>query len=290
MTVQSYVKVHSITDAFSELQKDGLRRIIVGGTDLLIKGHNQRIEPFNAIDIGDVPELAGITETQTGVRIGAVTKLADIASSQSLKGALQVLSQGAVLVGSPQIRNMASLGGNLCNAAPSADTAAPLIALNASVEILSPNNNRTIPLETFFTGPGATVLAKNEILAAVHIPYSAPGSVGLYIKHTPRRAMDLAIVGIAVVLWHKGGKLQARIALSAVAPTPLRARLAEVYLEDKNTLNSESIATAAQITSTEITPISDIRSTTSYRIQMVRTLTARALTALSAELGGWEGE
>ena len=102
--------------------------------------------------------------------------------------------------------------------------------------------------------------------------------------------MDLAIAGIAVVLWLKDGKLQARIALGAVAPTPLRARLAEVYLEDKNTLNSESIATAAQITSTEITPISDIRSTTSYRIQMVRTLTARALTALSAELGGWEGE
>jgi CO/xanthine dehydrogenase FAD-binding subunit len=289
MTVQSYVKVHSLTEAFSELQKTGRPRLIVGGTDLLIKTHNQRIEAFDAIDIGDVAELAGISETNTGVRIGAVTKLADVASSQTLKGALQVLAQGAVLVGSPQIRNMASLGGNLCNAAPSADTSSPLLALDASVEILSPRGNRMVSIETFFTGPGTTVLEKDEILAAVHIPFPAPGAVGKYVKHTPRRAMDLAIAGIAVVLWLIDGKLHTRIALGAVAPTPMRAHQAEAYLEEKNTLDLESIIKASQIAASEISPISDIRSTSGYRTQMVRTHTARALTELCTELD-WEGE
>jgi CO/xanthine dehydrogenase FAD-binding subunit len=286
MTVQSYVKVHSIRDALCELQKAGRQVLIVGGTDLLIKVHKSHLEPFNAVDIGDVAELEGITETQTGIRIGSVTRLADIASSQLLPGALQILAQGAILIGSPQIRNMGSLGGNLCNASPSADTSAPLLALNASVEILSPGEKRVLSLDAFFTGPGTTVLAKDEILVSVQIPHPAPGAVGQYIKHSPRRAMDLAIVGIAVVGWHTDGKLQVRIALSAAAPRALRARETEAYLQGKNSLELEAITSAARIASSEISPISDIRSSGSYRTQMVRTLTARALTALSIELGG----
>lgn len=284
MTIQSYVKVQTVADALAELQKGGRRRLIVGGTDLLIKVHNQRVDAFDAVDIGDVAELTGITQSPAGVRIGAVTRLADVAASPLLTGALKVLAQGAVVVGSPQIRNMGSLGGNLCNAAPSADTAAPLLALDAEVELVSPRGTRRLPLAGFFTGPGATVLAKDELLAAVHISHPAAGAAGQYIKHSPRRAMDLAIAGIAVVVWRAEGRLHARIALGAVAPTPLRARQAEAYLELHNTLNAENIAEAARIAATEISPISDVRSTARYRSQMVRTLTARALTALSAQL------
>ena len=178
---------------------------------------------------------------------------------------------------SSQVRNLGTVGGNLCNAAPSADTAPALIAMGAKLKLVSPGSERTIPVEQFFTGPSQTVLGRGEILIEIQIPDSSLCTSGVYIKHTIRQAMDLAIVGVAVAITMRDGICQeALIALGAVAPTPIRAVGAEGMLLGKSKDDSVFRAVAREA-ARECQPITDIRSSAEYRREMVEVLTRRAL-------------
>lgn len=270
-----YQRANTITEA-CELLESPSTRVIAGGTDLLLRV-GRMVGPVTLVDINPVQELMGIQQTSDGIRIGAMTHLAEIARAEVFQQpAYQALVQGAIQVGSPQIRNLASIGGNLCNAAPSADTAAPLLALEGLAEITSRKGSRTVPLTDFFVGPGKTVLAQGELLTSIFIPTPAVGTTSVYFKHSPRRAMDLAFVGVAVVL-KSLEQQQVSIALGAVAPTPIRMDAAEELIRNADSVNLDILEKAASLCMQAAKPIDDVRSTAAYRRDMVKVLTLRAL-------------
>jgi CO/xanthine dehydrogenase FAD-binding subunit len=185
-----------------------------------------------------------------------------------------------------QIRNLATLGGNLCNAAPSADMAPPLLALDAEAVIAGPRGERRVPITDFFSGVRRTVLSPDEILLEIVIPAPGPRSGGHYLRHTPRRELDIAVVGVASQLTLSNGVCsKARIALAAVAPVPLRAREAEQLLEGKP-VTPEGIERAAEMAVGAARPISDQRGSADYRLHLVRVLTRRTLRTALARAGG----
>lgn len=278
--IDNYVRAKTIDDVFQLLERKTTSEVkfLCGGTDLFLKLRRGETPYVSLIDISGIPELIGIDADQDGIRIGAATKLSDVARSEALTGALSILAYAASQVGSVQIRNLASIGGNICNAAPSADTATPLVALDAEVEILSPSDKRRLAATAFFKGPGQTALEPHELLSAIWIPKPPPKSAGVYIKHCVRGAMELALVGVAVLLWKKDDGFDGRITLGAVAPTPIRARQAEARLRGLRKLSEESLEAVAQIAAEEIKPISDVRASAGYRKDMTYQLTKRALT------------
>jgi len=183
------------------------------------------------------------------------------------------------VVGSRQTANMATVGGNLCNAAPSADTAPPLLVLGAKARILGPRGERLLPLEEFFLGPGRTVLEHGEVLVEVLLPPPLPRSASAYRRHTPRQCMDIAVVGVAafLALDEAGEKIaEARIALGAVAPTPIRAHRAEALLVGRPA-SPEVLGEAALMAREEASPISDVRGSAQFRRYLVGVMTEAVL-------------
>jgi len=175
------------------------------------------------------------------------------------------------------VRNLATVGGNLCNAAPSADMAPPLLALDAEAVIAGRRGRRAVPLAEFFLGVRRTVLAPDELLVDIRVPRPGPRSGGSYLRHTPRRELDIAVVGVASQLTLADGRCaKARIALAAVAPTPLRAREAEQALEGRP-ISPEALAGAATLATEAVRPISDQRGSAEFRRHLVRVLTRRTL-------------
>jgi aerobic carbon-monoxide dehydrogenase medium subunit len=188
------------------------------------------------------------------------------------------ISESGALVGSIQVRNLATLGGNLCNAAPSADMAPPLLSLEAEAVITGPKGQRRVPIASFFTGVRRTVLGPEELLVELFVPAPGPRSGGSYIRHTPRRELDIAVVGVASQITLQNGKCaKARISLAAVAPTPVRATAAEQALEGQ-ALSPAAIEQAAELAVGAAQPISDQRGSADFRRHLVRTLTRRTLT------------
>lgn len=279
----AYLQPASIEEALSALASLGEgAHLLAGGTDLLVRMKRNITVPTHVINLKKIPDLNVIRADGAAavLRLGALTTLGEIESSPVVKEHCPVLAATAGKMASAQVRNLATVGGNLCNASPAADTAPPLLALDAAARILSPRGERMLPLSAFFTGPGQTALARDEILAEVLVPLPAPGTVAAYLKHGIRRAMDIAIVGVAVCLRTGPGNPpraeHVRIALGAVAPTPIRAYAAERVLAEKG-LGEDAINEAARTASLETRPISDIRSSAEYRTEMVRVLTRRAI-------------
>ena len=261
-------------------------RFLAGGTDLVIAMKEKGLAPKYVVDLKRIPGLTGIRENgDGGITLGALTTLYTIETSALIKKKYPFLAQSAAEVGSIQIRNRATIGGNMANATPSADTAPALIALNAAAKIASASGERTVKLEDFFTGPGQNVMNPDEILTEITIPKTASNLVGEYIKFSPREMMDLAYVGVAVAYNLGAGDKKCagvRIVLGAVAPTPLRARRAEAALEGQ--MLSEALAEkVGQIAAEEAKPISDVRSSADYRRAIVGAMTKRAL--LNAAVG-----
>lgn len=255
-------------------------RFLAGGTDLVIAMKEKGLLPKYIVDLKRVPGLGGIRENNDGsITLGALTTMYEIEKSPLIKQRYPFLAQSAAEVGSIQIRNRATIGGNMANATPSADTAPALIALNATAKIASASGERTVKLEEFFKGPGQSVMSADEILTEIAIPKTARNLVGEYIKFSPREMMDLAYVGVAVA--YDLGDIDkkchgVRIVLGAVAPTPIRATRAEAALEGQ--VLSEALADrVGQIAAEEAKPISDVRSSADYRRAMVGTMTKRAL-------------
>jgi carbon-monoxide dehydrogenase medium subunit len=229
------------------------------------------------VSLHALDELRGIESTADGLRIGALTDMASIASHPDILGRYSALADGAGVVGSMQTRNMATLGGNIANAAPSADTAPGLIVLDAEAEIAGPGGTRRVAVDQLFTGPGKTVLANDEVIAKFHIPVPPARTGSVYQRHTPRKIMDIAAVGVGVRLTLDGESVHdARICLGAVAPTPLRATDAEAALVGQSP-SDETFARAAELARGAASPISDARGSAEFRMYLVETMTKRCL-------------
>jgi aerobic carbon-monoxide dehydrogenase medium subunit len=270
----------SLAEASRLLKENGPGgRFLAGGTDLVIAMKEKGLLPKYIVDLKRVPGLSGIRENDDGsITIGALTTMYSIETSPLIKKKYPFLSQSAAEVGSIQIRNRATIGGNMANATPSADTAPALIALNATAKIASAAGERTVPLEEFFRGPGQTIMSADEILTEIAIPKTGLELVGDYIKFSPRDMMDLAYIGAAVVYNLAADRrcTGVRIVLGAVAPTPIRAKNSEALLEGK-VLTEELAEQVGTEAAKESKPISDVRSSADYRRAMVGVMTKRAL-------------
>ncbi len=255
-------------------------RVVAGGTDLLLKMKAGKLAPKAVVNVKRIRELSGIAELpvsspQSSLCIGALTTLEQLRRSSLVRERYPALAEAASTMASVQIRNLATVGGNLCNAAPSADLAPILIALDASARITGPAGERHVPLTEFFVGPGATVLAPEELLVALEIP--PPAGRAVYLKHAPRACMDIAVVGVGIALRLNDGRCEmARVALGAAAPMPLRALSAENELCG-GPLTPERIERAAWLAAEEAKPIDDVRGSAWYRRQMVEVMTRRGL-------------
>jgi carbon-monoxide dehydrogenase medium subunit len=282
-----YLSPTSLPEVFELLDRYGIRaKLVAGGTDLIVQMKEKRIAPEVMINLLEVPELQRIERCDAGIRIGATVKLSALESSPTLHGEWKILASAAHGIGSPQVRNRGTIGGNLCNASPAADTAPSLLVMEAAVTLAGRKGERKIPLESFFTGPGLTVLRSDEIMKEITIPTTPQHSFGTYLKLGRRKSMDLALVSVAVLLTlnrNKGTCERARIALGSVAPTPVRARETEKMLEGKRP-DQNLIQELAQCAEKECRPISDVRSTATYRKEMINVHVRKAiLQALAAE-------
>ncbi|MCX8023241.1 MAG: xanthine dehydrogenase family protein subunit M [Syntrophorhabdaceae bacterium] len=255
-------------------------RYIAGGTDLLIAMKKREVTPHHLISLSNIDTLKGISMADDGgIRIGAMTTLGEIERSELVKRYATPLWDAVDVMASTQIRHLATIGGNLCSAVPSADSAPPLIALRAFLKILGPSGEKTVPVENFFKGPKETVLNGEEILTSILIPKVDENSGGCYRKLMRRKAMDLAIVGVAAWIkldQEKKRCIDARVALGAVAPTPIRVEEVEKRLIG-SIIDETSIGEAAKIAGTQCRPITDIRASAEYRCSMVEVFTKRAV-------------
>jgi len=280
-----YLEAASVSEAVSFLDRyRDKARIFAGGTDLLVAMKETGQSPEYLIDIKSIPGLSSITyDEKEGLRIGTCATIREIETSRVVQEKFPPLAQGAQVLGSVQIRNRGTIGGNLCTASPSADTAPPLLVLDAKVKLVGPKGERVLPLDQFFVGPGMTVL-ENELLTEVIVPPPAPDTRGVYLYIMRRRAVDLALVGVAASAAGTGKNgtwKDVRIALGAVAPTPIRARKAEAVLEGRKK-EARLIAEAARIASEQdACCITDVRASEWYRKELVRVLTQRALQQVS---------
>ena len=218
--------------------------------------------------------LAGGTDLVIGMN-GAMTKARQVELSADIQQHHTALAEGAAEIGSIQIRNLATIGGNIAHASPAADTVAGLLVADAQVDIASADGERAVSIDELFTGPGQTVLAPGEIITRFRLPSPASGSH--YIKHKIREVMDLAFIGVAAAVNLENGVItDARIGLAAVAPTPIRATEAENLLNG-NELTAELLAQAGEAAAAAASPISDLRCSAEHRSEMVDVLTRRAV-------------
>ena len=270
-----------------ESVEDGLRilaergaaaRVVAGGTDLVPQLKNGVLRPACVVDLSGIAELRRLAPSNGApLEIGPLVTARALECDAGVRAGYPALAESAALVGSVQVRNLATVGGNLCNAAPSADMAPPLLALDAEAVIAGRRGRRAVPLAEFFLGVRRTVLAPDELLVDIRLPRPGPRSGGSYLRHTPRRELDIAVVGVASQLTLADGRCaKARIALAAVAPTPLRAREAEQALEGRP-ISPEALAGAATLATEAVRPISDQRGSAEFRRHLVRVLTRRTL-------------
>ncbi len=260
-------------------------KIMAGGTDLVLQMRNRVVKPEYVVDITRIPGLDYIAfDDQGRLRLGSLTTVRALETSVEIRRKVPVLSEAAGQLGSVAIRNVATVGGNLCNALPSAETSQALVALSAQVRIVGPRGERTVALEDFFTGVGKTLLRPDELLVEILVPECSPHTSGIYIKHSPRGPIDLAIVNVTVLMKIDPEKKickDAKIVLGAVSPTPLRARKAENVLKGMK-INAALINRAAQVASDEAHPRhGSIRGSFEYKKEMVRVLTGRAIRELT---------
>lgn len=284
-----YVRAETIDDALESLAgHKGEVRLLAGGTDLIPQIKQREVPaPEFIVDLKGVRALEAITyDEETGLKIGALTTMRAIEKSPLLRERFPILVQAASTMASPQIRNRGTFAGNICSAVPSADSAPPLMALGAKIVLQAVTGTRMIPLDRFFRGPRETVMQEDEMLLSILVPKPNPATRGVYLKLSPRHAMDLAIVGVAAAgSCEDGICTHIRIALGAVAPTPLRAPGVEAMLQGQK-VTVELIHEAAKHAVSQCSPISDHRASAEYRCDMIRVMTRRALTQVLLPQGG----
>ncbi|MXV73552.1 xanthine dehydrogenase family protein subunit M [Candidatus Poribacteria bacterium] len=250
-------------------------QLLAGGTDIIIGMKALTETPETVISLQKIPGLTGITTDSDSINIGAMTKVREVELSADIQQHHTALAEGAAEIGSIQIRNLATIGGNIAHASPAADTVAGLLVADAQVDIASADGERSVPIDKLFTGPGQTVLTPGEIITRFRLP--SPASCSHYIKHKLREVMDLAFIGrAAAVILDNGTITDARIGLAAVAPTPIRAVEAEDLLNG-NAPTAELLEQAGEAAAAGCSPISDLRCSAEHRREMVDVLTRRTL-------------
>jgi carbon-monoxide dehydrogenase medium subunit len=269
-----YLKPDSIKETISILSQFGEKaQILNGGTDLIVEMRDKIIQPEYLVDIKDIPQLNRTTyNKQDGLNIGATVTLNEISNSKVVQTHFPILIKACRTVGSYQVRNRATLIGNICNASPAADTAPPLLVLEAKVNIIGPTGEKIIPINQFFTGVKKNILKKGEIVISITIPPIKDKWTGVYLKQGRKKEVDLATVGVAVVCIRD----EIRIALGAVASTPIRAFKTEELLEGK-IIDEPLLEKAGKSALAEVSPISDIRSSQEYREEIIKVLVRRAI-------------
>ena len=256
--------------------------VFAGGTDLLVKMKHRRTIPRRLVNIKGIPDLNRIGHDERNcLRIGALTTIQAIEASSVIGKKFPALKQAAEVLGTTQIRNVGTIGGNLGNASPSAEFAPPLLTLGASVRCAGRGGERLIPLEEFFVSPGKTTLLQDELLTEVHVPHPPAGAQGIYLKHSLRK-MDVAIACAAVLIVLDGDVCRdIRIALGAVGPIPSRARKAEQAIRGERLggerVEIELLEEVARVASDESLPIDDFRGYAAYRRKLVKMLVGKGL-------------
>ncbi len=280
----SYHEPGSLAEAISLLQTHGSSaKVLAGGTDLLVLMKLGKVRPRHIVSISKIPELHFLTGSD-GLRLGPLVLHRDLEKSQAVREKFTALFEAARSVTSVQVRNMGTLGGNLCHASPAADSPPALIALGAQIKIEGGRGSRVVLLEDFFTGPGKTDLKPGEVLAEIQVPDPGPASGSAFLKLT-RVAADLAKVNVAAFIQReKEVCRECRIASGAVAPTPVRLKQAEAVLRGKR-LDEDLCRLAGEKASEEIQPITDIRSTAWYRREVIKVLVRDALLQAWARAG-----
>jgi carbon-monoxide dehydrogenase medium subunit len=276
-----FLSPKSIKEAISLLAKYGPKaKVIAGGTDLISEMRWGEWRPQYVLSLN---QISGLDEIQfdktTGLRMGAACTIGEIERSKVIKEYYPLLAQAASVLGSMEIRNRATIGGNLCTAAPSADTPPSLLVLGAKAVIATQKGEEVVALEDFFTGPKKTILNHDEILVRLEIPPMEPNSAGEYIKFGRRNAMEIAMIGVAALITVEDGNntcKAARLAFATAAPTPIRSKEAEKVLTGKK-LIGEIIDLAAETASNEASPRTSWRTTEEYRRDLIRALTRRAI-------------
>ena len=254
-----------LEEVWKLLDKDEGMQFMAGGTDMMPRLRGGMVHCNELACLEKINELKGIDVSDTQIRIGALTTFRDILGDDTLNRRLPILTTAIRGLGSPLIRNMGTIGGNICTASPAGDTLSPLYVLEADVELVSPQGNRTLPLTKFITGPGKTALQPGEILAAVRIPAAETWTIQHVEKVGQRNALAISIVSMAALLRVDAGTVQeARLAWGSVGPTIVRSRAAEQALVGKR-LNMDSLQNAADIARHDVHPISDVRATAAYR-------------------------
>jgi len=275
-----YAAPTSVADAVKLLQShNGSARVLAGGTDLIDQIRVGRLTPDVVIDLKKIPELGVLQLSASGLRLGAAVPCYRLYGDAGIDAAYSALTDSARIIGGIQIQSRASVGGNLCNSGPAADSTPSLIALGAVAVIAGPNGTREVPVENFCTGPGQNVLTRGEILVELKIPARPARSGSHYRRFIPRNEMDIAVVGVgaSVVLDETGEKfVSARIALGAVAPTPLYAKKASDLLAGQP-VNDQTLDSAAEAARAIATPIDDMRGTKEFRVHVTGVLVKRVL-------------
>jgi carbon-monoxide dehydrogenase medium subunit len=267
-----YFSPESIEEALSLLREAGDEAVIfAGGTDLIPRMKQRSIEPRVLINLKKIRELKGIRPEKGAIVIGSLTRLRQLEKSEIVEGKTPLLHDAVKMIGSVQIRNMATIGGNLCNASPCADSAVALLALDAEVETVGFMGARRIPLCELFTGPGETVLKPGELLKEIIVPYQSVESIWDFVKVT-RTELDLAVINMAYNLELTGDKVQkVAVAFGSVAPIPLRLRKIEDLLIGRE-IDPENILRLSEMVPSMIDPISDVRGSRDYRLQVSKNL------------------
>ena len=295
-----YVRAKTPEEAVRLLQEHGpAARPVMGGTDLFANMRDGKLQPRLVVDVKGLPGLRDIvSDVQGGLAVGAAVTMNELARHPDVLAHYPLLAQAAGTVASYQIRNRATIGGNLCNASPCADTSPATLALKAEFVLYGPgmspsyahaafmgNRERAVPAGEFFVGPGQTALRPAEFMVAVRFPPPATRSAACYQKLGRCRSGDLSLVGVAVLGYANGSDsgYTFRIGLGSVAPTPIRAAEAEAFLA-ANSPGDATFARAAELAMAAARPITDVRGTADYQKAMVRTLTLRGLREVWAGL------
>lgn len=273
MKPHSYQRPTTLEDALA-CKLEGGASLIAGGTDLVVHSRG-RISDTPMISLRAIPELATIVDGDT-LRIGATAPLADVGAHPRVCAMFPSLVDAIAVIGSRQIRNVATVGGNLCNASPGADTAPPLITFGARVELACPEGRREVAVEDFFTGPGETRLTENEIMTAILLDDPRPSARSVFLRKG-RIKMDIALASLALLVELDGRTCRSvRIAAGAVAPVPLRLTKTEAALTGRE-IDDATINAACEVARSEVRPIDDIRTTAEYRRALIGVFLERGL-------------
>lgn len=285
--MKKYEKARDVADAVRLLVADPEARLLAGGTDVLIKLREFDAKYANLVDIHGLPELTGIEVLANGtLRVGSGATFTAIAESEEVKERVPALTEAAASVAGPQVRNVGTMGGNLCNGAVSADTCAPVLALAGSLRIMGVDGERVVPALGFHTGPGKVALQPGDVLLSVDFPAETwRGWGSAYTKYAMREAMDIATIGCAAAVCVKGGKIEdVRLAYAVAAPTPVRCAEAEKAAIGKP-LNDETLKAVAEAVEADVAPRTSWRATKDFRLHIIRTLAVRVIREAASRSG-----